>query len=173
MLCSITSRRRRHCVRSAVIRRDSLWAILVFLFLIQLTACVGPHVRQAPPSPPQESVVEQNQRVDVATQEEPPSAGTSLPPVAAPLPVAPLEVDQFEAPQESGESPVIETKPVLVTAQRESYTVDAAFTATKTDTPLMETPMAVQVVPKQVLQDQRVNRLQDALQNERGALQQQ
>ncbi|MGQ0593715.1 MAG: TonB-dependent receptor plug domain-containing protein, partial [Gammaproteobacteria bacterium] len=52
-----------------------------------------------------------------------------------------------------------------------SYTVPNATTATKTDTPIMETPFSVQVVPQQVLQDQQVFRLEKALQNVSGVIQ--
>ncbi|MGB7988350.1 MAG: TonB-dependent siderophore receptor [Candidatus Methylophosphatis roskildensis] len=51
-----------------------------------------------------------------------------------------------------------------------AYRVPNASTATKTDTPLMETPFSVQVVPQQVLQDQLANRLEKALQNVPGVV---
>lgn len=38
-----------------------------------------------------------------------------------------------------------------------------ASTATKTDTPIMETPYAVTVVPQQVLEDKQVTRIEDAI----------
>lgn len=41
-------------------------------------------------------------------------------------------------------------------------------TATKTDTPIFETPISVQVIPKAVLQDQKTTRLKDALENVSG-----
>ncbi|MEQ1560109.1 MAG: TonB-dependent receptor [Methyloglobulus sp.] len=43
-----------------------------------------------------------------------------------------------------------------------------ASTATKTDTPIMETPYSVKVLPSQVLKDQQVIRLEDAIQNVAG-----
>ncbi len=49
-----------------------------------------------------------------------------------------------------------------------SYTVPNASTATKTDTPIMETPVSIQVIPQQVLRDQQAFRLQDALENVSG-----
>jgi iron complex outermembrane receptor protein len=49
-----------------------------------------------------------------------------------------------------------------------SYNVTNASTGTKTDTPLMETPMSVQVVPKAVLDDQQAIRIEDALKNVSG-----
>ena len=45
------------------------------------------------------------------------------------------------------------------------YAVRRAATATKTDTPLMETPASVQVVPNEVMADQRATLLEDALRN--------
>ncbi|MBP6077165.1 MAG: TonB-dependent receptor [Nitrosomonas sp.] len=41
-------------------------------------------------------------------------------------------------------------------------------TATKTNTPVMQTPFSIQVLPRQVLQDRQSFRLQDALQNVSG-----
>ena len=59
--------------------------------------------------------------------------------------------------------------PVLtVTAQpwdETSYNVPNATTATKTDTPIFDTPLSIQVVPQQILKDQQAVRLQDALKN--------
>ncbi|MGH8624065.1 MAG: secretin and TonB N-terminal domain-containing protein [Gammaproteobacteria bacterium] len=45
-----------------------------------------------------------------------------------------------------------------------SYSVPNATTATKTDTPIMETPLNIQVIPQQVLRDQQVVRIDKALQ---------
>src|SRR5271166_6464839 len=39
--------------------------------------------------------------------------------------------------------------------QQEGYAVTATAIATKTDTPILEMPLSVQVVPQEVLQDQR------------------
>ncbi|MGH8551379.1 MAG: TonB-dependent siderophore receptor [Methylococcales bacterium] len=44
-----------------------------------------------------------------------------------------------------------------------NYNRPNATTATRTDTPIMETPVSIQVVPQQVLKDQQVITLQDAL----------
>lgn len=64
-------------------------------------------------------------------------------------------------------------KPMTVRAkvfdQTDPYDTDYshtnASTATKTDTPIMETPFSVQVVPQQILKDQQVVNLQDATKN--------
>jgi len=49
-----------------------------------------------------------------------------------------------------------------------SYNVLDASTATKTDTPIMETPVSIQVVPQRVLADQQAIDLEDALKNVSG-----
>jgi iron complex outermembrane recepter protein len=49
-----------------------------------------------------------------------------------------------------------------------AYTVRNSSTATKTDTPLMETPQSITVVPRAVLEDQKVTRITDALENVSG-----
>lgn len=45
------------------------------------------------------------------------------------------------------------------------YVVPNASTATRTDTPLLEVPQAVQVIPQQILEDQQIIRVDDALRN--------
>jgi iron complex outermembrane receptor protein len=50
----------------------------------------------------------------------------------------------------------------------EGYVVTNATTAMKTDVPLRQTPVSVVVVPKQVMQDQNVTRIQEALENVSG-----
>ncbi|WP_335113824.1 TonB-dependent siderophore receptor [Nostoc sp.] len=53
----------------------------------------------------------------------------------------------------------------MVTGEQDGYSVPDATTATKTDTPLRDIPQSIQVVPQQVLRDQQVTRLNDALRN--------
>jgi len=50
----------------------------------------------------------------------------------------------------------------------QDYVPPNATSGTKTDTPIMETPLNVQVVSKQVLKDQQVIRLDEALKNVSG-----
>ncbi|WP_019866477.1 TonB-dependent siderophore receptor [Methylovulum miyakonense] len=81
-------------------------------------------------------------------------------------------------PQNSNISPEAAVLPtVRVKSQAEYFTDDPentrynrteASTATKTDTPLMETPASIQVVPQQVLKDQQAVTLTDALKNVSG-----
>ncbi len=49
-----------------------------------------------------------------------------------------------------------------------SYAVSNATTATKTNIPLVVTPAAINVVPRAVIQDQQVTRIQEALENVSG-----
>jgi len=55
--------------------------------------------------------------------------------------------------------------------QQEGYAVTATAIATKTDTPILEMPLSVQVVPQEVLQDQQVTRIDEAVQNVSGVYQ--
>lgn len=60
---------------------------------------------------------------------------------------------------------------ITVTAEREvkgGYIVPEISPTTRTDTPILETPTSIQVVPKQVLEDQQVTRLDEALSNVSG-----
>jgi iron complex outermembrane recepter protein len=76
------------------------------------------------------------------------------------------------APGAQGEEPV--TLPeVTVTgsaATDTGYKADTATTATKTDTPIFDLPVSIQVVPREVLDDRQVILLQDALENVSGVV---
>ena len=61
--------------------------------------------------------------------------------------------------------PEIEIK---ATSEEQSYTVPNASTGTKTDTPLIETPIAVQVVPAATLEDRQTINLADVYKNVSG-----
>jgi len=54
-----------------------------------------------------------------------------------------------------------------------NYRRSNASTATKTDTPIMETPVNIQVIPQAVLKDQQAIRIEQALQNASGVYKQQ
>ena len=47
----------------------------------------------------------------------------------------------------------------------QDYNRTTSSTATKTDTPIMETPVSIQVVPKAVMNDQKTTTIKDALEN--------
>ncbi|HVP42984.1 MAG TPA: TonB-dependent receptor [Terriglobales bacterium] len=57
---------------------------------------------------------------------------------------------------------------VVTVVTEDDYSVPTATTATKMDTPLLETPFAVQVVPNSVIEDQQAIRLQDITRNVSG-----
>ncbi|MBF2029851.1 MAG: TonB-dependent siderophore receptor [Oscillatoriales cyanobacterium C42_A2020_001] len=57
---------------------------------------------------------------------------------------------------------------VITGAGQTGYSAPNSSTATKTDTPILDIPGSVQIIPRQVLQDQRVTRVGDAIQNVSG-----
>lgn len=59
---------------------------------------------------------------------------------------------------------------VVTGEQEEDYVVDDATTATRTDTPLRDIPQSIQVIPKQVLEDQQVIQLREAVRNVSGVV---
>ncbi|PSB31159.1 AMIN domain-containing protein, partial [Chlorogloea sp. CCALA 695] len=67
-------------------------------------------------------------------------------------------------PEEPEEIPEI-----LVTGRQEDgYNIPEATTVTRTDTPIRDIPQSIQVVPRQVLEDRQVTRLEEALRNVSG-----
>ncbi|MDR4501823.1 MAG: TonB-dependent receptor [Nitrospirales bacterium] len=95
------------------------------------------------------------------------------------LPPTPLTTADSEAeartPRRSVDDTPVETLPeVLVPGFRlirDSYTAPNATTATKLDTPIMETPLSIQVVTPETLKDQQAIQLGDAIKNVSGVLQ--
>jgi iron complex outermembrane receptor protein len=79
----------------------------------------------------------------------------------------------LEAPTSQNQSVITTLKTMTVTGKTE-YDVDKLYaspnssSATKTDTPIMETPMSIQVIPRAVMQDQQTTRVKDALENVSG-----
>ena len=63
-----------------------------------------------------------------------------------------------------------EEEDIVVTGEQQNsrYRVPSASTATKTDTLLRDTPQSIQVVPRQVIEDQGATRIQDVLRNVSG-----
>lgn len=60
---------------------------------------------------------------------------------------------------------------LIVTGEGEAendYVAPNATTATRTDTPILDTPQSVQIIPQKVLEDQQVIRLDEALRNVSG-----
>ncbi|PIG94609.1 TonB-dependent siderophore receptor [Gloeocapsopsis sp. IPPAS B-1203] len=97
-----------------------------------------------------------NNRVQVAIAgvNEPPTVAISSDPQSLVLSVTPVAEETIE---------------ILVTGeQTQGYIVPNASTATRTDTPLRDIPQSIQVIPQQVLEDQQVIRLDEALRNVSG-----
>ena len=65
-----------------------------------------------------------------------------------------------------------DTLQLSVTGERteDDYFVPESTTATRTNTPIFDTPASIQVIPQQVLEDQKVIRLNDALRNVSGVV---
>ncbi|MBC1220820.1 TonB-dependent siderophore receptor [Nostoc sp. UCD121] len=70
-----------------------------------------------------------------------------------------------ETPQEQPAAQQDDQIELVVTGEEDGYRVQETTTGTKTDTPLRDIPQSIQVVPQQVLRDQQVTRLDDALRN--------
>jgi iron complex outermembrane recepter protein len=73
-------------------------------------------------------------------------------------------------PQPSSETQPEEPIELVVTGEQDTYRVPEATTGTRTDTPIRDIPQSIQVIPKQVLQDQQVIRLTDAIRNVSGVV---
>ncbi|WP_289500613.1 TonB-dependent receptor plug domain-containing protein [Gloeocapsopsis sp. IPPAS B-1203] len=54
---------------------------------------------------------------------------------------------------------------IVVTGEQDRYRVTEGSTATRTDTPLRDIPASIQVIPRQVIEDQGAIRLDEALRN--------
>ncbi|MEM7062454.1 MAG: TonB-dependent siderophore receptor [Cyanobacteria bacterium P01_B01_bin.77] len=68
-------------------------------------------------------------------------------------------------------NPVNDSLRLMITGETGSnYFIPSASTATRTDTRLLDIPQAVQVIPEQVLDDQQVTNLDEALQNVSGVV---
>jgi iron complex outermembrane receptor protein len=60
---------------------------------------------------------------------------------------------------------------IIVTGERETYRVSESAVGTRTDTDIRDVPQAIQVIPQQVLEDQGIQEIGDALQNASGVVQ--
>ena len=84
---------------------------------------------------------------------------------APPQPEQPASDTPSEQPTVQADDPI---ELVVTGSQDSGYSVPDASTATKTDTPLLEVPQAIQVIPRQVIEDQKVQRVADVLRNVSG-----
>ncbi|MBW4510684.1 MAG: TonB-dependent receptor [Scytonematopsis contorta HA4267-MV1] len=81
-----------------------------------------------------------------------------------------LEKPASETPQEKPSAEGDEPIELVVTGQQDNYRVPDATVGTRTNTPLRDIPQSIQVVPRQVIEDQQVTRLNDILQNIPGVI---
>jgi len=150
-------------------RQVSRSVIGVVVCALALSACIGPvkpaPTQQSQEAPPPTETADAPNPVEPVSPDAPPS-----PQQTPPVPLPPIGMGQSPAPQGEEEIPVLEAKPVVVTASRESYTVPNATSGTKTNTPIMDTPLNVQVISQQVLKDQQVIRVEEALKNVSGVI---
>lgn len=82
-------------------------------------------------------------------------------------------VSTTQTPPEEEQASTETQEPIelLVTGEQNRYRVPNAATGTRTDTLIRDIPQTIQVVPEEVIRDQRVTRLRDALLNIGGVLQ--
>lgn len=57
---------------------------------------------------------------------------------------------------------------VTVESEEDDYFVPNTSTATRTDTPILEVPQSVQVLPRQVIEEQQATRVEEVLENTAG-----
>ena len=69
-----------------------------------------------------------------------------------------------EQPSAPGEEPI----ELVVTGEQDGYRVPDASTATRTDTPIRDIPASIQVIPQQVLKDQQITQVREAVSNVSG-----
>jgi iron complex outermembrane recepter protein len=78
----------------------------------------------------------------------------------------PGEEKPVEKPSAQGEDAI----ELVVTGEQDSYRAPNTTTGTRTDTPIRDIPQSIQVIPRQILEDQKVNRLTDAIRNISGVV---
>ncbi|MFQ4145900.1 TonB-dependent siderophore receptor [Chlorogloeopsis sp. ULAP02] len=76
-----------------------------------------------------------------------------------------------ETPQEEPTTQQDEPIELVVTGEQDGYRVPNTSVGTRTDTPLRDIPASIQVIPQQVLEEQQVNTLNEALRNAPGVVQ--
>ncbi|MEL6333228.1 MAG: hypothetical protein AAFQ76_11620, partial [Cyanobacteria bacterium J06626_26] len=65
-------------------------------------------------------------------------------------------INLAQAEEQSDEAEDGESLRIVVTGEENRYVVPNATTGTRTDTPLRDIPQSIQVIPQEVLEDQRV-----------------
>ncbi|MBD2690470.1 TonB-dependent siderophore receptor [Anabaena catenula] len=95
------------------------------------------------------------------------STASTSQPETQPTPTPQSEnLTQPEQPTAQSDEPI----ELVVTGEQDSYRIPNASAGTRTDTAIRDIPQAIQVIPKQVLQEQQVQRLSEALKNTAGVI---
>ncbi|WP_375512473.1 TonB-dependent receptor plug domain-containing protein [uncultured Nostoc sp.] len=81
-----------------------------------------------------------------------------------PIPEPPENQTPSEKPSAQTDEPI----ELVVTGEQDGYLVPDAASATRTDTPIRDIPASIQVIPQQVIKDQQITRLDEALRNVSG-----
>ncbi|MGM3306414.1 TonB-dependent siderophore receptor [Anabaena sp. WFMT] len=98
-----------------------------------------------------------------------PSVTNTPTPQTEPTPPEPQPSSETQPEEPSAQSD--EPIELVVTGEQNRYRVPNASTGTRTDTLIRDIPQTIQVVPEEVIRDQRVTRLRDALLNVGGVIQ--
>ncbi|NJM90408.1 MAG: TonB-dependent receptor [Hydrococcus sp. RU_2_2] len=85
-----------------------------------------------------------------------------------PPPFARGEQGGSQQGNEGGQTAQEEDIELIVTGEQDGYLVPSSTIGTRTDTPLRDVPQSIQVVPRQVLEDQGLTQISDALRNVSG-----
>ncbi|WP_334892725.1 TonB-dependent siderophore receptor [Nostoc sp.] len=80
----------------------------------------------------------------------------------------PAEQPQNQTPAEKPSTQTDQPIELVVTGDKDQYLVPDANSATRTDTPIRDIPASIQVIPQQVIKDQQITRLDEALRNVSG-----
>ena len=132
----------------------------------ELDLATGSSFQQANPAPgiTEITAVQQNNDIQIVITGEQNAPSASIVPNRRDL-VLSLNPLGDTAPTETDES-----IDVIATGEGEDsdYVVREATSATRTDTPILDTPQSIQVIPQQLLEDQQVTRLDEALRNVSG-----
>ncbi|MEH1840122.1 MAG: TonB-dependent siderophore receptor [Nostoc sp.] len=92
------------------------------------------------------------------------SQATATQPPQTPQASQPQNQTQSNQPSTSGDEPI----ELVVTGEQDGYRLPNASTATKTDIPIRDIPASIQVIPQQVLKDQQITQVREAVQNVSG-----
>ncbi len=92
----------------------------------------------------------------------PTTSSAQTPPTLPQTPTQPTQ--QPEKPVPANDEPI----ELSVTGEQDGYLVPNSITGTRTDTPVLDIPQSVQVIPQQVLKDQQVTTLEEAVRNVSG-----